>query len=286
MRDGAPTTPRARRRAHWTSPRAAAQRRQRGSPSGDRRCLVLAFAREPGDERAAAPARRRGLRVARGRARRRRALAERPRPRSRDARGRRQRSSAPIARARHARRRRPACSCPLAVGGARARRARGRRRRRRSHAAARDAVELAAGVVAVRLDHAARSRRGRGAARAARRASIATADEKSDEVLKLSEALFAQDIELLRNNEKLGKIEKLKNDFIEKMSRELRTPLNSIIEAIIAVLAGENDALSETAPRRACAARSTTAPRSCARSRTSSTCGASSRASCPSRSRT
>lgn len=73
------------------------------------------------------------------------------------------------------------------------------------------------------------------------------AEEKSDEVLKLSEALFAQDIELLRNNERLGQIEKLKNDFIEKMSRELRTPLNSIIESIIAVLAGENDVLSETA---------------------------------------
>src|SRR5262245_186079 len=72
-------------------------------------------------------------------------------------------------------------------------------------------------------------------------------EERGDEVLKLSEALFAQDIELLRNNEKLGKIEKLKNDFIEKMSRELRTPLNSIIEAIISVLAGENEHLSETA---------------------------------------
>jgi signal transduction histidine kinase len=73
------------------------------------------------------------------------------------------------------------------------------------------------------------------------------AEEKSDEVLKLSEALFAQDIELLRSNERLGEIEKLKNDFIEKMSRELRTPLNSIIESIIAVLAGENDVLSEMA---------------------------------------
>jgi signal transduction histidine kinase len=70
-------------------------------------------------------------------------------------------------------------------------------------------------------------------------------DDKSDEVLKLSEALFAQDIELLRSNEKLGKIERLKNDFIEKMSRELRTPLNSIIEAIIAVMTSENDSLSE-----------------------------------------
>ncbi len=72
-------------------------------------------------------------------------------------------------------------------------------------------------------------------------------DEKTDELLKLSEALFAQDIELLRNNEKLGKIEKLKNDFIEKMSCELRTPLNSIIESIISVLAGENDAISDSA---------------------------------------
>jgi signal transduction histidine kinase len=70
---------------------------------------------------------------------------------------------------------------------------------------------------------------------------------QSEEVLRLSEALFAQDIELLRNTEKLGKIERLKNDFIEKMSRELRTPLNSIIEAIISVLTGENDALSESA---------------------------------------
>jgi signal transduction histidine kinase len=74
-------------------------------------------------------------------------------------------------------------------------------------------------------------------------------DEQSEEILKLSEALFAQDIELLRSNEKLGKIEKLKNDFIEKMSRELRTPLNSIIEGIISVLTGENDALSDGAKK-------------------------------------
>jgi signal transduction histidine kinase len=70
-------------------------------------------------------------------------------------------------------------------------------------------------------------------------------EDKSEEVLKLSEALFAQDIELLRSNEKLGKIERLKNDFIEKMSRELRTPLGSIIEAIISVLTTENESLSD-----------------------------------------
>jgi hypothetical protein len=52
---------------------------------------------------------------------------------------------------------------------------------------------------------------------------------------------------VLRSQERLGQVEKLKNDFIEKMSRELRTPLNGIIESIIAVLAGENDVLSETA---------------------------------------
>jgi signal transduction histidine kinase len=72
-------------------------------------------------------------------------------------------------------------------------------------------------------------------------------EEKNDEILKLSEALFAQDIELLRSSEKLGKVEKLKHDFIEKMSRELRTPLNGIIESIISVLAGENEALSDAA---------------------------------------
>ena len=70
--------------------------------------------------------------------------------------------------------------------------------------------------------------------------------DNSQDVLELSEALFAQDIELLRNTEKLGKIEKLKNDFIEKMSRELRTPLNSIIESIISVLTGENETLSDS----------------------------------------
>ncbi len=66
-------------------------------------------------------------------------------------------------------------------------------------------------------------------------------------LLELSEALFAQDIELRRSREELGRVEKLKNDFIEKMSRELRTPLNAIIEAIISVLAGEDERISDAA---------------------------------------
>jgi len=109
-----------------------------------------------------------------------------------------------------------------------------------------ESIELAAESIAARIEqsaHVAENETLRGRLAAIDRA----ADEKNDEVLKLSEALFAQDIELLRSQERLGQVEKLKNDFIEKMSRELRTPLNGIIESIIAVLAGENEVLSETA---------------------------------------
>jgi signal transduction histidine kinase len=70
-------------------------------------------------------------------------------------------------------------------------------------------------------------------------------EQKGEEILKLSEALFAQDIELLRSKERLSQVENLKSDFIERMSRELRTPLNGIIETIISVLTNENEALAE-----------------------------------------
>jgi signal transduction histidine kinase len=106
-------------------------------------------------------------------------------------------------------------------------------------------AELAEGA-GVWMDHAALEARVRVLEEKLRDKEVRD-EERGDEMLKLSEALFAQDIELLRNNEKLGKVEKLKSDFIHKMSRELRTPLNSIIESIISVLAGENENLSETA---------------------------------------
>ena len=112
-----------------------------------------------------------------------------------------------------------------------------------ANARVREAIEQVAGQLALRLDYERLHRECEGM-----RTQLATrgeSEDRSDEVLKLSEALFAQDIELLRSNEKLGKIERLKNDFIEKMSRELRTPLNSIIETIISVMTGENDRISE-----------------------------------------
>ena len=69
--------------------------------------------------------------------------------------------------------------------------------------------------------------------------------DPSDEVLRLSEQLFAQDLELIKQEERLGQVEQLKSDLIEKMSYELRTPLNSIIERVISVLATEHEHLSE-----------------------------------------
>ncbi len=105
--------------------------------------------------------------------------------------------------------------------------------------AARQALSHVSEIVAIRLDHALL------AAGKADAAGGAPPEEDAEEILKLSEALFAQDIELRRSNEQLGKIEKLKKDFIEKMSRELRAPLNNIIEAIISVLASDTDGLSE-----------------------------------------
>jgi signal transduction histidine kinase len=77
--------------------------------------------------------------------------------------------------------------------------------------------------------------------------AVESDETNAEQVLRLSERLFEQDIELLRHGEQLGEIEKVKSDFIEKMSRELRTPLNSIIESIVSVLAGEFENLSEGA---------------------------------------
>ncbi len=70
--------------------------------------------------------------------------------------------------------------------------------------------------------------------------------DPSEEVLRLSEQLFAQDLEFIKQEERLGQAEQLKSDLIEKMSWELRSPLNSIIERVISVLANEHGNLSES----------------------------------------
>jgi two-component system sensor histidine kinase ChiS len=113
-------------------------------------------------------------------------------------------------------------------------------------APAADELQALAGGAGLQIDHQRVSRELQALEKSLDQQQQAT-NEQGDEILKLSETLFAQDIELLRSNEKLGQIEKIKSDFIEKMSRELRTPLNSIIEATVSVLAGENESLSESA---------------------------------------
>lgn len=105
-------------------------------------------------------------------------------------------------------------------------------------------IERLAGRLAERIDHERLAAKAEDLERRLRQ-NEGQAEQRGEELLKLSEALFAQDIELLRKEEKLGKVERLKNDFIEKMSCELRTPLTGIIEAIIAVLANEDASLSE-----------------------------------------
>ncbi len=112
-----------------------------------------------------------------------------------------------------------------------------------SLAVAENVAHLASSV-ALRIDHEALCSRVRELEEALVGKEPETG-QSGEEILKLSEALFAQDIELLQSQEKLGSVQRLKNDFIEKMSRELRTPLNSIIESVISVLAGENENLSE-----------------------------------------
>ena len=90
--------------------------------------------------------------------------------------------------------------------------------------------------ISVVLDHQALAAGGGGAP---------SRDEPSDDLLRLSEQLLAQDIELIKKDEKIGAAEQLKNDLVEKMSQELRLPLNGIIERIISVLAAEHENLSE-----------------------------------------
>jgi signal transduction histidine kinase len=71
-------------------------------------------------------------------------------------------------------------------------------------------------------------------------------DEPPEDLLRLSEQLLEQDLRLIKQEERISEVEQLKNDLIERMSHELRAPLNGIIERIISVLASEHESLSES----------------------------------------
>jgi signal transduction histidine kinase len=74
-------------------------------------------------------------------------------------------------------------------------------------------------------------------------------EEPPDEMLRMSEQLFAQDIELIKKTERIDHVERLHDDLIDKTSQELRTPINGILERIISVLAAEHESLGEPARR-------------------------------------
>jgi signal transduction histidine kinase len=79
----------------------------------------------------------------------------------------------------------------------------------------------------------------------ATRAGVGKPEEPPEEMLRMSEQLFAQDIELIRKKERIDEVERLHDDLIEKTSIELRTPINGILERIISVLSSEHESLGE-----------------------------------------
>ncbi|MFQ5697414.1 MAG: sensor histidine kinase [Myxococcota bacterium] len=70
--------------------------------------------------------------------------------------------------------------------------------------------------------------------------------EPSEDLLQMSEQIFAQDIELLKKEEELDRVEQLHDDLIEKVSHELRTPMNSILERLVSILSTEHETLAES----------------------------------------
>ncbi len=69
-------------------------------------------------------------------------------------------------------------------------------------------------------------------------------ESHDDELLKRGEELLNQDVELLEKNVELKKVDKLKRDFLEKMSREMRGPLGRIIHHLISVLSNDEEMMS------------------------------------------
>jgi signal transduction histidine kinase len=93
--------------------------------------------------------------------------------------------------------------------------------------------------IALVLDHhAMSSERGGG--------SGSASSDPSDDLLQLSEQLLAQDIELIKRGEQIQHVERVKQDLVEKLSTELRAPLERISELMVSALAGEHENLSES----------------------------------------
>ena len=59
------------------------------------------------------------------------------------------------------------------------------------------------------------------------------------ELLRLSEELFAQDVQLREINQKVDRVEELKEEFVVTLSRELQIPISNILASILEVLASD-----------------------------------------------
>lgn len=93
-------------------------------------------------------------------------------------------------------------------------------------------VKSIAEELALLLDHHARGGR--------------KADDSSDpdHALQLSEQLLSYEVELKDATERIKRVERARDELVEKLSHELRIPVHGMIERVISVLTAEHDALS------------------------------------------
>jgi signal transduction histidine kinase len=79
---------------------------------------------------------------------------------------------------------------------------------------------------------------------AAMNGSAKDSSSDPDELLQLSEQLLSYEVELKDANERIVKVERARDELVEKLSHELRIPVHGMIERVISVLTAEHDALS------------------------------------------
>ena len=71
-------------------------------------------------------------------------------------------------------------------------------------------------------------------------------DSSADDLLDLSEQLLQKDVERMDQEKRIRRREDGQNDLIQRITSELRQPLNRIVEGIISALASEHENLSES----------------------------------------